>query len=301
VRPTSDTAHLREVEARLAIGDVTDPASLRLAARGQDCVVHTAAIVGTYGHWRDYLDVGVRGTQNVLDAATANDVPRFVHLGSIAVYGTNPRGRAFRENMPFDEQPERWNHYVREKVWSEKRVWRAHEQRKVQAVSIRPSVVLGPRDRATLPRVLSNLTSLTGAIVGRGDNRVPCVVIEDLAAVIATASTSETAVGRAYNISGAAPITQMELFDAVADAAGIRRLRRKVPEWVAMTSATTFEGVARARRKKKEPAVTRIAVVVAGRDYEVDCSRARAELGWEGSGDYVDAIRRSVEWHRQHS
>jgi nucleoside-diphosphate-sugar epimerase len=299
VRPTSDTAHLRQVEARLAVGDVTDPASLREAARGQDCVFHTAAIVGTYGRWGDFLEVGVRGTQNMLAAAAANNVPRFVHLSSIAVYGTNPRGRAFDEDLPYEEKPERWNHYVREKVWSEKRVWRANEQGKLQATSIRPSVVIGPRDRAALPRVVSNLRSPTGAIVGNGQNRVPCVVIEELAAAITKAASVDIAIGRAYNLSGAEPITQRQLLDAVAEAAGIKPLRRTVPEWLAMASATSFEAVYRALRRTNEPAVTRIAVVIAGRDYEVDCTRARTELGWEGSADYLDAVRRSVDWEQQ--
>jgi nucleoside-diphosphate-sugar epimerase len=297
VRPTSDTAHLRKVEARLAVGDVTDAESLRRAAAGQDCVIHTAAIVGTYGRWQDYLEVGVRGTQNMLGAAAANDVARFVHLGSIAVYGTNPRGKAFREEMPYDEQPERWNHYVREKVWSEKRVWRAHEQRKVQVTSIRPSVVLGPRDRATIPRVISNLKSVTGAIVGDGQNRVPCVVVEELAAAITRAATSDTAIGRAYNLSGQRPVTQRALMNAYAEAAGIKPLARSVPEWLAMASGTAAEGVYRLLRRRSEPAVTRIAVVIAGRDYEVDCTRAGAELDWQGSADYFDAVGRSVAWH----
>ena len=34
------------------------------------------------------------------------------------------------------------------------------------------------------------------------------------------------------------------------------------------------------RRKGTQPYLTRIAVVIAGRDYQIDCSRAAAELGW---------------------
>jgi nucleoside-diphosphate-sugar epimerase len=295
VRPTSDVAHLRSLEVPMALGDVRDADSLAAACQGKDAVVHTAAVVGTYGSWDHFLEVGVRGTQKALDAAASKGVSRFVHLGSIAVYGTRPTGVPFTEDTPFDEKPERWNHYVREKVWSEKRVWRAHQEGKVEAVSIRPSVVLGPRDRNAIPRVLSIIKSPIGALSGKGDNRIPCVVVEELAEAIAKAMTEPAAAGRAYNFSGREPITQRQMVDAFAAAAGLKPLTRSAPEWVGMASARAFEGIYRLLRRKDEPYITRIAVALAGRDYEIDSSRAAAELGWEGSADYYDAIRRSVE------
>lgn len=297
VRATSDTTHLREREVRLATGDVTDPESLRVASAGMDWVFHTAAVVGTYGKWEHFREVGVRGTKNVIDAASSAGASRFIHLGSIAVYGTRPSGVAATEDTPYDERPERWNHYVREKVLSEKLLWKAHAEGRIQATSFRPSVVVGPRDRNAIPRTLSIIKSPLGALAGKASNRLPTVVVEELAAAIAKSADQDVAIGKAYNLSGRDPITQHEFMRLYAEAAGLKPLTRTAPYSVALTMAGTVETLFRLARRKNEPFITRIVVAIAGHDYEIDCSRAAADLGWEGKADYADAIRRSVEWY----
>ena len=296
VRKTSDTTHLREREVPLVVGDVTAPETLDAACEGMDWVFHTAAVVGNYGSWSHYRDVGVGGTRNMINAASNAGVDRFVHLGSIAVYGTRPRGQAFTEETPYDRKPERWNHYVREKVQSEILLWRAHDEGRIQATSIRPSVVLGPRDLTATPRTLAVLRHPLGSLVGDGANRMPCVVVEELAEASVRAASTDVEVGRAYNLSGAEPITQQEYMDALAEAAGLKPKTRTSPEWMAMGMSTALEGVYRLLGRESEPFVTRLVIAIAGHDYEIDCSRAKEELGWEGSADYVDAIQRSVEW-----
>lgn len=297
VRPTSDTSFLRSLELELVTGDVTRPESLDAACRGIDTVFHTAAVVGSYGPWSHFREVGVRGTLNTLNAAARNDVRRFIHLGSIAVYGTRATGQPVTEDTAFDQRPERWNHYVREKVRSEQLLWMAHEKGRIQATSLRPSVVLGPRDRNALSRTLFMINSPVGAIVGTGKTRFPAVVVEDVAAIAVTAATSAVAIGRAYNVSGRDPITQEEYLRLVAEASGLRPLSRRMPMPLVMSTAMLLENAYRLARRKEEPFVTRIAVALAGGDYVIDCSRATADLGWEGSADYADAIRRSVEWY----
>ena len=296
VRSTSDTTHLRDREVPLAVGDVTDPPSLEAACEGMDWVFHTAAVVGNYGTWEHYREVGVKGTQNVIDASAKAGVDRFMHLGSIAVYGTRPNGRTYTEDTPYDRKPEGWNHYVREKVLSEELLWKAHDEGKIKATSFRPSVVIGIRDLTAVTRTLSVLRSPLGALSGDGKNRMPCVVVDELAETIVKAASVDKAVGRAYNLSGKEPITQQEAMDLIADAAGIKRKTRKVPERVGLFMAGALEGAYRLFRRKNEPFITRIVVVIAGRDYAIDCSRAEEELGWEGSASYEDAIRRSVAW-----
>jgi 2-alkyl-3-oxoalkanoate reductase len=298
VRPTSDTSFLEQLEVDLAVGDVTDPDSLNDATRGVDTVFHTAAVVGNYGQWKHFREVGVRGTLNTLNAAAANEVSRFIHLGSIAVYGTRTNGQPFTEDTPFDDRPERWNHYVREKVLSEKLLWKAHREGKVQATSLRPSVVLGPRDRNAIGRTISIMQSPFGAIIGSGTTRFPAVVIEDVVDGVLKAATSDVAIGRAYNLSGRDPITEAEYLRLMAEAAGIRPLTRKMPVPAVMAMATVLETLYGLARRKQEPFITRIAVAIAGGDYQIDCSRAAADLGWEGARDYGDALRRSVEWYR---
>jgi 2-alkyl-3-oxoalkanoate reductase len=300
-REGSDTELLESAGATIRRGDVTDPESLKAAAAGADIVVHCAAVVGNYGSWKHYEAVGVKGTANVLNAAEANGIKRFVHLGSIAVYGMRPAGRTYTESTPFDYQPERWNNYVREKVLSEQLLWEAHGYGRVAVTSLRPSIVMGPRDRNFLPRAISLAKSPMAALVGSGTNYVPFVVIDDVTeAVLRVVETEETA-GRAYNLSGRERISQREIWNLVTDALGRKPVKRKFSFGLSMWSAAMMEGMWKLTGRKREPPVTRIAVALIGQQYQIDCTRAAEEIGWKGDSSYTDALARSMEWHNAHA
>lgn len=74
-------------------GDVRDADVVRRAVRGVDRVVHLAAVNGTEHFYRRpelVLDVGVRGTLNVLDACRAAGVSDLTFLSSSEVYQLPP-------------------------------------------------------------------------------------------------------------------------------------------------------------------------------------------------------------------
>jgi nucleoside-diphosphate-sugar epimerase len=302
VRATSDVERLRGLGVELAAGDLTDVDCVARACHGADCVFHAAAMVSAYGDWAEYERVGVRGTQHVIDGAAAARVSRFVHLSSIAVYGTRQRSVHINEHSPLDEHPEPWNHYVREKVESEKLVWKAHAAGEIRATCLRPSIVLGPRDRNAAPRFLKALSlplgRLLGGAIGRGNNRVPCVAVEDLAALAVEAAASEAAVGRAYNASAEELITQREFLRACSKSAGAGlRVHIPFPRSLAWASASVLEGAWRVAGQRQEPILSRFSVALMSIDALVDSSRARRDLGWRAERDLRHAIQRSMQWH----
>src|SRR5262249_36423486 len=65
----------------VVFGDVTDAAQMRAVVRGCGSVCHLAALIGipySYAAPGSYVDVNVRGTMHLLDAARAEGVRRFV-------------------------------------------------------------------------------------------------------------------------------------------------------------------------------------------------------------------------------
>ncbi|MCB9528629.1 MAG: NAD-dependent epimerase/dehydratase family protein [bacterium] len=294
VRRTSEIGHLEAAGVELYFGDLTDDASLRAACQGVDTVVHAAAVVGSYGSWDHFYEVGVRGTERLIDAASDAGVDRFVLISSIAVYGLRDGMARLTEETPFDREPQRWNHYVREKVLSEDALWAAHAAGRIRATAIRPAVVLGRGDRNAVPRMAGLLESPLSLFPGRGDNRFPVVVVQDCAEAIVRACEREVAVGRAYNISGKEPITQAELYAMLAEAANLAPPRWRIPCGVALSLTAGLELGWRVLRRPGEPFATRIAVAVTGYDYDVDCTRAREELGWEGRRPYRRALEEAM-------
>jgi UDP-glucose 4-epimerase len=90
------------------VADIRNADAMRRAVDGHDVVIHAAALhgihIGTVAE-RDFIDVGVLGTHNVLAAARAAHVTKVIYISSTSVYGissSQPHGKAVYvdENTP---------------------------------------------------------------------------------------------------------------------------------------------------------------------------------------------------------
>ena len=80
-------ARIRDAGAEPRIADIADREGIRAALEGAELVIHTAAHVREWGEMEEFIDVNVRGTVNVLDAAELAGAERVLHLSSVVVYG----------------------------------------------------------------------------------------------------------------------------------------------------------------------------------------------------------------------
>jgi len=88
-RTSSDLTYLKRFNPRLAVGEITDPASLMAALpQGTDTVFHVA---GNTNMWRkrnaQQTRDNVEGTRNVVEACLARGVRRLIVTSSISAYG----------------------------------------------------------------------------------------------------------------------------------------------------------------------------------------------------------------------
>ena len=289
-RKTSNLSQLAGVDVERCVGDLTDADSLRRACVGVDLVVHTAAAVGSFGEWEHFYETGVLGTAHLVDAAHAAGVKRFVHISSIAAYGLKQHAGRPDEDTPFERDQAPWNHYVREKVLAEDIVWKAHREGRIRATCIRPVVVIGARDRNAVPRLVDLLRLPVTVLPGKASNHFPVVTIEDCVDAIVRAVQSEAAVGRAYNVSGDARIRLDDFFGLIAKHAKLPPPRFYLPTPALIPAVGLLEGVWKLLKRPGEPVATRIAILVSGYDYDIDCTRAKRELGWSAGGSYEAAV-----------
>jgi nucleoside-diphosphate-sugar epimerase len=290
VRASSHTGQLDGLDVEICRADLGDAESLKRACNDVDVVVHTAAAVGSFGEWEHFHEVGVRGTERLIDAAHESGAHRFIHVSSIAAYGLKAHGRRVDETTRFDHDQQPWNHYVREKVMSEEALWKAHDAKKIQATSLRPSVVIGARDRNAIPRLVDLLRLPVTALPGRRTNHFPVVTVEDCVDAIVRSVERDVAIGRAYNVSGSHRIPLSEFFGLIARHAKLRNPGLYLPTALMLPAVGLLEEAWKRLGRAGEPVATRIAIVVSGYDYDIDCSRAERELGWSGAGSYEAAI-----------
>jgi UDP-glucuronate 4-epimerase len=97
-------------------GDLSSPARCVMACAGQDYVIHLAAkarIPESFINPDAYFDANVTGTRNILTAASAVGIRKFVYAGSSSVYGNN-----VAPNKP-THKPDPLNYYAMTKLFGE--------------------------------------------------------------------------------------------------------------------------------------------------------------------------------------
>jgi nucleoside-diphosphate-sugar epimerase len=296
VRPDSDRTFLQSLGVDFAVGDLTHPETLPAALANVHTVYHCAARVSDWGPWEIFQKTIVDATRSLLRAAQSSNVPRFVHVSSINVYGHPklPAGQWLTEDSPLGRDLWLWDHYCRAKILTEEMVRSGKEYAGAWTV-LRPSWTYGPRDRNSMPRVIAALRRGRFRIVGTGNNRLNIIHAEDMAEGIVRAGLTEKAIGRVYNLSSEGVINQRELLEVLTQTLKIPPIQSRVSFKLAFAVGFFAECLGRLLRWDKPPLLTRYAIALIGRSTRFSIERARTELDWEPKIHPRDGVRQVLE------
>lgn len=199
-RVASQGARVRAVR-----GDILDPATLAAPLAGCDAVLHLAtAIPPPGGDWTMNDRVRREGTRNLLAAAVAARVPRYVQQ-SIAMLHAGPREVLATEDSPLAPGPNQVSALDMEALVREAPLdW----------VILRGGLFYGP---GTGRWEAWNAAARAHHLVtpGDGDDYVSLVHVEDMAAAVVLAAESRLA-RAVLNVVDDAPVTYRALFAHVA-------------------------------------------------------------------------------------
>ena len=298
VRSGSDTRVLDAWGVEKCIGDITDLASLDEAMKGVETVCHAAAAVGDWGSWKNYfVPVSIDGTRNMIDAARKVAVKRFIYVSSISAYGhPNGEGMVLDETAPLGVDLHKWSYYSRAKVEAERMLWKVHEKDDLPVTVVKPSWLYGPRDRASMPRLIRAIRAGKGKLIGDGSNRLNLTYAGNVAEGCILAANNEKALGQSYNLASDGVILQREYLNRIAECIGAKPVTRKVPYVIAKQAAFWMEAFGHLFGRKTPPLVTRYSVWLIGRKCFFSSEKARKELNWKVTISYDEGIQRSVKW-----
>jgi nucleoside-diphosphate-sugar epimerase len=302
VRPTSDTRYLDEWGVEKVPGDVTDPQSLPAALKGITTVYNVAAKVGDWGPWHEFVEVSIEGTRNMLDAARAAGVGRFLHVSSISAYGhPDGKGLVLDETAPLGVNLHRWSYYSRAKAKAEQLAWEYYRRGDIPLTVVKPSWLYGPRDRASMPRLVRAIRAGKGKLIGDGGNKLNLTYAGNEAEGCILAATSDKALGQSYNLASDGNITQKEYLNKIAECLDVPPVTKRVPYWLARNAAFWMEFFGHLFGRKSPPLVTRYSVWLMGRQCFFSSQKARRELNWQPTVPYEEGIELSVKWCLEHA
>lgn len=196
-------------------GDVADKAALTRTCAGAERVFHLAAradIVPSIKEPEAYFRANVDGTFNVLEAARARSVKRFVYVASSSCYGI-PAQYPTPETAPADPRYP----YALTKYLGEQLVMHWAAVYRLPAASLRLFNVYGPRARtsgsygAVFGVFLAQLMAgkpLT--VVGDGEQTRDFTYVSDVVDALLAVAQSDR-IGEIYNVGSGEPVSVNEL------------------------------------------------------------------------------------------
>jgi uncharacterized protein YbjT (DUF2867 family) len=219
VRDLGKGSKLAAWGCELAQGDVRDPPSVRRALEGAEAVVHLVAI--RQGPREQFRRVMVEGTRDLLAAAQAAGVRRFVHMSAL---GTS-------------EQTKDLVPYYGAK-WDMEQQVRASG---IPFVIFRPSFIFAP-DGGILPTFvkLAKLTPVT-PIIGSGRQRIQPIWADDVARYFAEGVQRDDVTGRIFELGGPDVVSWNEFWERLKRVLRLRRPSVHVPVGLMKVNALLTE------------------------------------------------------------
>lgn len=138
-------------------GDIRDPNGVRQAMSGCDLVLHLAALIAipfSYHSPDTYVDVNIKGTLNVLQAARELGVARVIHTSTSEVYGS-AKFVPITEDHPLQGQ----SPYSATKIGADQLALSFYASFGLPVVIVRPFNTYGPRQsaRAVIPTIITQI------------------------------------------------------------------------------------------------------------------------------------------------
>jgi dihydroflavonol-4-reductase len=293
VRPSSVLRAIEGLPVERICGDLRDASSLREALHGIRRVFHVAA---DYRLWardsREIYESNVTGTKNLLDAARAAGVERFIYTSSVATIAVERPGGLPNEATE-TRLEEMIGHYKRSKFMAEHEALRAAKEG-LPVVVVNPTTPVGPCDWKPTPTGKIIVDFLRGKMPAYLDTGLNLVPVEDAAEGHLLAA-ERGQVGERY-VLGAQNLTLKEIFGALARIAGRPAPHLQLPYGVAYAAGVIENGFA--RMLGREPQIPLEGVRMARHKMFVDASRAPRELGF-APGPVTAALERAVRWYEE--
>jgi predicted dehydrogenase/nucleoside-diphosphate-sugar epimerase len=279
-------------------GDLQDREALLGAMKGVDCVVHLArAHVKT---WAEYQKYEIDATRLVAECALQAGVKRFIYAGTIDSYNAGKRGSTITEATPLDPRIEHRNLYARAKAYSEAALLEMHRERKLPLVIVRPGIVIGRGGSPFHWGVGMWWHDAVCQIWGQGNNKLPLVLVEDVARGLIAAMDTPAIEGRDFNLVAdqflsTQGLSAQKYLDELDRIGGMRIQRYATPilrfylldmlKWVVKVAVRHPERQMPSYRDWKSRT----------QQARFDCAAAKTVLGWNPMSERGELVRKGIE------
>lgn len=275
-------------------GKLEDASFTKEITQHLDVIINTASLSSPWGKEEDFIIANVQTQENLLKAAKASGVQRFVYISSPGIYFNGRHRLNVKESDPL---PTRFaNAYARTKFAAESLLPGAG----IPFIILRPRALIGRGDSIIMPRLIQAFDQGKLRIIGDGSNQVDLTSVANVAdAILLSVHAKEEAMNQAYNITNGEPVKLWTEISAVLQALNRELGSKKVP-WLLADTFTRMLELRSRLGNQKEPALTRYSVGTLAFSFTLDIGKAKNLLGYSPQMNTRQAIDEFISWYRQH-
>jgi len=276
-----------DVKAKVTVvkGDIRYADVVNNAMKGIDIVVHTAAALPLYTP-EEIHSTDIIGTRTLLEAAKNNNVKRFIHISSTAVYGIPDHHPIYEDDKLIGVGP-----YGEAKIEAENECLKFREEGMCVPI-LRPKSFIGPERLGVFALFYDwAYTGHNFPMIGKGNNRYQLLDVEDLcSAIYKCAELDENIVNDTFNIGAKEFTTMREDYQAVLDYAEQGKKIVGLPEKPIIWTLKFLEAL------KLSP-LYKWVYETASKDSFVSIEKVEKVLGFDPKFSNKDALIRNYKWY----
>ncbi|HDY7711370.1 TPA: NAD(P)-dependent oxidoreductase [Vibrio vulnificus] len=279
------TPHLLNLEDKSAVYDV---------CQGIDGIIHCAALSSPWGKWEAFYQSNVDTTKNLISAANAHQVSRFIHISSTSVYFDYKDRWNIRET---DDIASRWcNDYARTKYLSELEAIQGQSK----TIILRPRGIFGPNDRAIIPRVLKAIKNDTLLLPSGRNPVVDLTYVDNVAhaAMLACTQAEQLQHGDIFNISNNEPMPIETVLRALCEALNINVKLISLPYRLVLPLLKLSEQIRIRLPYQPEPKLTSYSAGLFNYHQTLDISKAQKKLNYQPLFSVQEGIQQYADWSK---
>lgn len=303
ILPQDDLTPFKSIRGRLEFikGDLRDHRTLQefFSGSNEAILFHCAGIIHPRRWIKEFYEVNVKGTKNLLNLAIKNRIKRLIHVSSNSPFGFNPsRFHLFDESSPYKP----YMNYGKSKKIAEELVKEAGLSGKIETVIIRPPWFYGPNQPPRQTLFFQMIRDGKVPLLGDGENRRSMAYVDNICQALLLAERVEEAKGRIYWIADERPYTINEIIDTIEwlletefnQKCAHKRLRlpgvvgdiAQLFDWILQTAGLYNQKIH----------------VLSEMNKNIACSieRAKKELGYQPQISLEEGMRRSLKWLWKH-
>lgn len=211
--PNEPQDELRKLGAEATGGDIRKASDCTAFCEGMKgaVLIHTAGVIHPK-RVREFYEVNVDGTRNLLNAALSAGVKRVVVVSSNSPIGVN---RSVTERFDESSAYNPYQNYGRSKMQAELFVKQFEKERGIECVVVRPPWFYGPGQPARQTRFFTMIRTGKAPIVGSGNNLRSMAYVDNLCEGLLLAAYVGRAAGQTYWIADREPYSMNQIVDTV--------------------------------------------------------------------------------------